>query len=592
MYTVSIKERERFYLRLLLQHETGATSFDDIKTVWIGNTIKLCKTFQEAVNDKGYLLDDTLWQKTLNDAISYSMPGQVRQLFAYICAFSSPSDPLHLWNTNKRGMIEDICHKLHGNDDSCINCEAYAFKDIQLALMLLGYTLDNFNLPNVPDSLPTLHSTPINLQEEQHIAQTMISSLNTLQSAAFNKIVLATEDDSPIPKCYFLDGHGGSGKTYLYETLIHFFTAKQQLIIASTTTGVAANLLINDRTCHSLFKLPVPITETSVSTMKMNSNNAQEIRLAKLLILDECIMASSHLLNTIDKLLQTLMNNNIPFGGKVLLLGGDFRQCLAIVPHAMRSAIVQSNIIQIPQAFICDDLVTEVFGTAIILDQIPLLTQRAILCPKNIDVDRINNQVIALLPGESRLFLSTDNVDSEDENEHLNFPLEYLNTINPAGLPQHNLNLTIGTIVMLLRNLNTKQGLCNGTRLVINTMTDNVIEAKVLTRSHSNNTVLIPTVDVPSSDLELPFTLKRRQFPIKPAFAMTINKSQGQTMDRVGIYLSEPVFGHGQLYVAFSRVQRSSDIKVKVIDTPYQGKLIQGQHTIFTTNVVYKEIFQ
>ncbi|UYV73536.1 hypothetical protein LAZ67_10004017 [Cordylochernes scorpioides] len=70
--------------------------------------------------------------------------------------------------------------------------------------------------------------------------------------------------------------------------------------------------------------------------------------------------------------------------------------------------------------------------------------------------------------------------------------------------------------------------------------------------------------------------MKRRQFPVKPAFVMTINKAQGKTLKRVGIYLPEPVFGHGQLYVAFSRVQHSSDVKIMIKDSALQGRLIEA----------------
>jgi len=142
---------------------------------------------------------------------------------------------------------------------------------------------------------------------------------------------------------------------------------------------------------------------------------------------------------------------------------------------------------------------------------------------------------------------------------------------------------------MLLRNLNTDRGLCNGTRLIVTELRDHIIDAKVITGTASGNIVFIPRIDL-ETDSGLPFKLKRRQFPVKLAFAMTINKSQGQTLDKVGIYLPNPVFSHGQLYVAFSIVRRSCDVKVFVKDTNEQGRLLPNSSKVFTRNVVYKSI--
>ena len=128
-------------------------------------------------------------------------------------------------------------------------------------------------------------------------------------------------------------------------------------------------------------------------------------------------------------------------------------------------------------------------------------------------------------------------------------------------MPNHCLELKVGALVILLRNLNQSIELCNGTRLVISKLGDRVIEAKVIFGLKVGETILIiPITDLTPPNL-LDLQLKRRQFPLKLAFAMTISKSLGQTLNRVGVYLPRPLFNHGQLYVAPSRVLSPSRLK-------------------------------
>jgi len=97
--------------------------------------------------------------------------------------------------------------------------------------------------------------------------------------------------------------------------------------------------------------------------------------------------------------------------------------------------------------------------------------------------------------------------------------------------------------------------------------------------------VFIPRIDLAPTDTLLPFRFQRRQFPIRLSFTMTINKSQGQNFQRVGLFLPIPAFRHGQLYVAFSRVRSIDEIKIKLQET-YNG----NQTLVKTKNIVYKEI--
>lgn len=101
---------------------------------------------------------------------------------------------------------------------------------------------------------------------------------------------------------------------------------------------------------------------------------------------------------------------------------------------------------------------------------------------------------------------------------------------------------------MLLRNIDQTLGLCNGTRLIITKMGKFVIEGKVISSSHISEKVFIPRLSFTPSDLIIPFKFSQRKFPLTLSFAMTINKSQEQSLKNVGIYLPSPVFSHGQLY--------------------------------------------
>ena len=132
-------------------------------------------------------------------------------------------------------------------------------------------------------------------------------------------------------------------------------------------------------------------------------------------------------------------------------------------------------------------------------------------------------------------------------------------------MPPHKLKLKIGAIVMLLRNLDVHQGLCNGIRLIVRRLLNHTIACEVATGSNKGSRVLIPRITLTPADPFLPFKLRRHQFPIRLSFVMTINKSQGHTFDLLGLLLPQPVFSHGQLYVAFSRVLSLTSIEVRVV---------------------------
>ena len=259
------------------------------------------------------------------------------------------------------------------------------------------------------------------------------------------------------------------------------------------------------------------------------------------------------------------------------------------VPAIAKDGEIEETWIKIPDEFLIepeqDPIEKIVTSTYPLFEEMQgnteYLKERAILTPKNETVNEINQYMLQFVPGEKNHYLSSDSICKASSNipdqDNL-YPVEFLNALEFPGIPNHKIELKEGVPIMLLRNVNQKLGMCNGTRLIV------IHLGKIITGSNIGTKVLIPRIVLSPTESKWPFILKRRQFPLKICYAMTINKSQGQTLNNMGLYLPSLVFSHGQLYVALSRVTRLEGLKILIKN---KDKQEQG----YTKNIVYKEVF-
>ncbi|XP_071729379.1 uncharacterized protein [Rutidosis leptorrhynchoides] len=360
------------------------------------------------------------------------------------------------------------------------------------------------------------------------------------------------------------------------------------------------------------------------------------MRKSSLIIWDEAPMIHKHCFEALDMTLRDVMRQTLPenkdkvFGGKVVVFGGDFRQILP-VPKGSRQDIVNASLnssyiwyyikvlkltinmrlqtgfntyemedikefakwildvgngtvggpndgdveITILDEFLIkqsDDPINSIIESTYPelinnLYENTYFQERTILAPTHEHVDTINDRLLQLVPGEEFTYLSCDGVDASDNSmtgDRGMQSLEFLNILKFSGISKHKLVQKVG--VPIIADASTVASTAAGT-------TGDIVAA--------GSTDLTVNEELTTADIfATPHTITRKQFPVSMCFAMTINKSQGQSLSRVGLFLPQPVFTHGQLYVAISRVKNKNGLKILICD-----KDMNDSNT--TTNVVY-----
>lgn len=657
IYFAGIGQGDRYYLRLLLMHVRGPTSFDHLRTV-DGVTYE---SYREAANQLGLTLNDQHYAATLSEQATALTGHQLRVLFAIMVKHSDPSDPAKLWHDFAEHLSDDCRHAIASVDPDYVPTREII---LNLGLARLYSVLADHNVHSPHTFLPRVRQdllrgfetlTKYQEHEEPMLADYWMNfagarqTMNEDQLAILTAVIAAIE--IPQQRMFFLDGPGGTGKTFVLNALLNYCASCQIPFVAAASSGIASLLLLRGTTSHSAFKIPLSVNTTSTCSFTKQDATGRTLQSAKFIVWDEIAMQHRDAIQCVDRSLRDLRGDNRPFGGATMLFSGDFRQTLPVIPRgtladqvaatikyipwwptlhqfrltqnvrlngpavtpasnsthsgafaawllALGSGTLQNSdseeipiefvkVVRIPEKNVFDENLAEqtyrelnnYVSTSQLWNLVEYFSGRCILTPLVRTVARINSFLISRLSSHG---ITSFSIDTNAEDDHHPLTPEILNSFLPSNFPEHLIEIKVGMPVILLRNLSLPEGLANGTRMVVVAVARNSLRCRIINGPRKNSLAVIPRINLlHRGNAQFPVPFYRFQFPIASAFAMTINKSQSQSLNFVTIFLPSPVFSHGQLYVALSRCTSADNATLCISRHDDQPR---------TTNVVCREV--
>ncbi|CAK0895135.1 unnamed protein product [Prorocentrum cordatum] len=479
--SASPAEGERHFLYILLLHVPGATSWEDLRRV--PGQREPAATFQDAARARGLIEDADEMRLAMVGAVAWQMPAQLRHFFANLLLNAGAGIAAgDLWTEFAPALCEDYTRSRPAEV-----ARDLALQDIQDALQKRGKKNSDF------DGLPD----PANFERDLWLNADLAAELRF---------------DPDAGGAFFVDGPGGTGKSFLFQALIHYARGLRKLPLACAWSGVAAALLSNGRTV-----LPV-VPRADEEKIKAHAVTRHPAFTAG--------MVRAH------SLVQNRRASNDPAFAEFLLEVGDGR--LPVHPSVGPAAVLLNDDVLAPPGTTCESLASWVFGSVVDAglslaaavspvppDALQCLCSTAVLAPKNDVVQSFNDAVLARFPPESVAeYCSVDRIGGGTDDDYANYPVDFLNSLelfsastallfasrarsqtratataaSPLLAPARSggalrrpsacsrragpcspgppaspctLRFCAGAVVILMRNINAELGLCNGIRAVV-----------------------------------------------------------------------------------------------------------------------------